>query len=97
MIGYRFHARALGGYYSDASFLRFRELSLSYDLSPSLLRALRVRSMTVTLAGRNLGLITGYPGIDPEALQPADNPDVAPPYGTPPPATHWIARVTVSP
>lgn len=49
-----------------ADFLRWRELSLTYTVAPSLAEKVRARSMSVTLAGRNLGLITKFPGADPE-------------------------------
>jgi TonB-linked SusC/RagA family outer membrane protein len=51
----------------DASFVRFRELSLSYTLAPSLARRLRAGTAAVTVAGRNLGLATNYGGVEPEA------------------------------
>ncbi len=54
------------GYYEDATYLRFRELSLTYSLPRGLLHALRVQSLSVTGAVRNLALWTGYSGVDPE-------------------------------
>jgi TonB-linked SusC/RagA family outer membrane protein len=51
----------------DASFTRFRELSLTYTLPPRLTQHLRSSRASVTFAGRNLGLWTDYPGLEPEA------------------------------
>ncbi|MFN2567242.1 MAG: SusC/RagA family TonB-linked outer membrane protein, partial [Gemmatimonadaceae bacterium] len=51
----------------DASFRRFRELSLTYTLPPRWTRHLRSSQASVTFAGRNLGLWTDYPGLEPEA------------------------------
>jgi len=51
----------------DAGFTRFRELSATYTLPRSVARALRSTRATVTVAGRNLGLWTSFPGIEPEA------------------------------
>jgi hypothetical protein len=51
----------------DASFVRFRELSLSYTLPPAFARQLRGGAASVTVAGRNLGLATNYGGVEPEA------------------------------
>ena len=51
----------------DASFTRWRELSLTYTL-PSRLTALAGSTRgTITVAGRNLALWTDFPGIEPEA------------------------------
>jgi TonB-linked SusC/RagA family outer membrane protein len=49
-----------------ADFIRWRELSLTYTVPSALAGRVMARSMSVTLAGRNLGLITKYPGADPE-------------------------------
>jgi TonB-linked SusC/RagA family outer membrane protein len=51
----------------DASFTRFRELSLTYTVPTTLVQRLSFTRASVTFAGRNLGLWTNYPGIDPEA------------------------------
>ena len=54
-------------YINDASFTRFRELSLSYTLPASITRMGRFSRATVTVAGRNLHTWTDYTGLDPEA------------------------------
>ncbi len=51
----------------DASFARFRELSLTYNLPRALAARARASAASVTLAGRNLHLWTNYPGMEPEA------------------------------
>ena len=51
----------------DGSFTRLREISATYTLDQPFVRnALRVSSVDVRLAGRNLALWTDYSGIDPE-------------------------------
>ena len=52
----------------DASFLKLRELSLSWDVPAALLGSLwgQLRSARVTLSGRDLLRFTGYSGMDPE-------------------------------
>ncbi|MDX1624017.1 MAG: SusC/RagA family TonB-linked outer membrane protein [Gemmatimonadota bacterium] len=50
----------------DSEFLRFRELSVAWTLPFDWTRKLGARRASVTVAGRNLGLWTDYPGIDPE-------------------------------
>ncbi len=52
---------------SDSDFVRFRELSATYTLPSNLTRTLKASRATITLAGRNLGLWTSFPGIEPEA------------------------------
>ncbi|MDZ7363013.1 MAG: SusC/RagA family TonB-linked outer membrane protein [candidate division KSB1 bacterium] len=49
-----------------ADFIRWRELSLTYDIPQSIFSRFGVGSASITLAGRNLALFTGYSGIDPE-------------------------------
>ncbi len=50
----------------DGTFMRWRELALTYDFSPTLAGKLGARTMSITAAGRNLLLFTNYPGVDPE-------------------------------
>jgi hypothetical protein len=51
----------------DASFARFRELSLTYTLPRTFAQRARASAASVTLAGRNLYLWTNYTGLEPEA------------------------------
>ena len=55
-------------YLEDASYVKLREVALSYDLTRSWLGRLwsGTRSARVTLSGRNLLTSTGYNGLDPE-------------------------------
>jgi hypothetical protein len=50
-------------YIEDGSFIKLRELSMSYDFAPAFLGNRNVR---LTLAGRNLFSIDDYSGYDPE-------------------------------
>ncbi|MGH7720673.1 MAG: SusC/RagA family TonB-linked outer membrane protein [Gemmatimonadaceae bacterium] len=61
-------SRTFGGYIEEADYIRFRELSLTL-VAPDRWagRLLSARSLSVTLAARNLGFITDYTGIDPES------------------------------
>jgi TonB-dependent starch-binding outer membrane protein SusC len=48
-------------------FVKLRDVSLSYTLPESFVKALRVGGATFTVAGHNLGFISKkYPGLDPE-------------------------------
>lgn len=49
----------------DASWVRLRELSLSYTF-PKTMFGGKIDNLSLTLTGRNVFLITDYPGIDPE-------------------------------
>ena len=50
----------------SANFVRWRELSLTYNLPPAFTQRLGLRNMSLTLAGRNLAIWTKYSGVDPE-------------------------------
>ncbi|HVT41143.1 MAG TPA: SusC/RagA family TonB-linked outer membrane protein [Gemmatimonadaceae bacterium] len=64
---------------SDGSFVRFRELSLTYTAPQSFANQLHARDMSITLSGRNLFLWTKYRGVDPEVTntgrQTGNSPD----------------------
>lgn len=54
----------------DASFIRWRELSLSYRVPSSFVERMGLTSATLVLGARNLALImpwSDYPGMDPES------------------------------
>jgi TonB-linked SusC/RagA family outer membrane protein len=50
----------------NADFIRWRELNLTYRVPPRLVERFGGRSLTLTVAGRNLALWTRYSGVDPE-------------------------------
>ena len=52
-------------YIQDASFVRLREVSLSYTLPERWARVLRATAATFTIAGQNLAMWTDYEGFDP--------------------------------
>ncbi|ULQ56110.1 SusC/RagA family TonB-linked outer membrane protein [Flavihumibacter rivuli] len=51
----------------DASWVRLRNLSLSYQFSRDLLGKTFIDGASITLTGNNLWLITNYSGFDPES------------------------------
>lgn len=54
-------------FFDDASYLRWRELSVTWNVSPRLSRMAHSNSLSITAAVRNLGMLwTKYPGNDPE-------------------------------
>ncbi|MBS1605474.1 MAG: SusC/RagA family TonB-linked outer membrane protein [Bacteroidetes bacterium] len=52
--------------YSDASFIRLKNLSLTYDLPGKWTKAAKIRNAGVFVRGQNLLTITSYFGFDPE-------------------------------
>jgi TonB-dependent starch-binding outer membrane protein SusC len=54
------------GVYSDASFIRLKNISLAYDLPRAWLKAAKIKSAGVFVRGQNLLTITHYFGFDPE-------------------------------
>ena len=55
----------------NGSFARLRDVSITYNLPPSLLGHW-ARNLSLTASGRNLLTITKYSGLDPEATTTAD-------------------------
>jgi TonB-dependent starch-binding outer membrane protein SusC len=54
------------GIYSNASFIRLQNLSLSYTLSQKATRNLKISNLRFFIQGENLFIISKYPGLDPE-------------------------------
>ncbi len=49
-----------------ADFVRWRELSIAFDVPRDFAKRFGLRNMTLSLAGRNIALFTSYSGTDPE-------------------------------
>lgn len=65
----RDYRAGIGVFAEDASFVKIREISLSYSLPEALITRLldgRARSIRLELSGRNLYTWTPYTGLDPE-------------------------------
>ncbi len=96
-IAVRVHpARTQAGFAEKTNMLRFRELSLTYTLPTKLARAFGSSRATFTAAGRNLGIITGYSGIDPEGGYFGTNIGVQSDFQTQPPPTYFTFRLNVA-
>jgi hypothetical protein len=50
----------------ETSWIRLRDISLSYSLPKSVIGKAKMSYLTITLTGRNLFLSTPYKGVDPE-------------------------------
>ena len=58
----------------DASYLRLRELTVAYRVSPELLKKWKIKSLRFYLTGNNLLTFTKYTGGDPEITRDFENP-----------------------
>ncbi len=92
----------------NATFTRWRELSVAYLVPTHLATAARLRSASITLAARNLALWTHYTGPDPEVNAGAGaqftvagqqttavNHDSVADYGSVPQARYWVLKVSL--
>jgi hypothetical protein len=61
------HRAVTENFVEDASWIRLRNLNLSYTLPSNILRKTFAQSATVTFTGNNLVLITDFSGFDPES------------------------------
>ena len=76
-----------------ASFARLREVSLDYTLPERWARRLGASSARVSLAANNLGYVSDWPGIDPEAVNLAYANSTPESQALMPPLTSLTARV----
>jgi TonB-linked SusC/RagA family outer membrane protein len=83
-------------YIQDGSFVRLRELSLSYTLPPRWARAFRATTASVTVAGQNLALWTKYEGYDPEVVSNAVALFNRDDFFTQPPVRRYVFRVNLT-
>jgi TonB-linked SusC/RagA family outer membrane protein len=68
----------------DGSWVRLRDVSLTYSLPKNIVERARLRSIDVSVYGRNLLLFTGYTGVDPETNFAGPNTSVGvDAFGTP--------------
>ena len=59
--------RSSDGIFTDASFIKFSRIGISYSLPTKLLSKAGMKMCSIGLSASNLGYITSYRGIDPEA------------------------------
>ena len=52
---------------NNANYLKFRELSLSWDAPDKYAKRVGARNVGLTVAGRNLHFWSPYTGLDPES------------------------------
>jgi hypothetical protein len=83
-------------YIQDGSFVRLRELSVSYSLPAHWAQVLRATTASVTLAGQNLALWTKYQGYDPEVVSNAVALYNRDDFFTQPPVRRYVVRVNLT-
>jgi hypothetical protein len=83
-------------YIQDASFVRFREVSVTYTMPQSMARAFKAQAASVTLGGQNLHLWTNYEGYDPEVVSAAGDRYNRDDFFTEPPVRRWTVRLNLT-
>jgi hypothetical protein len=87
-------ARTQAGFIEDGSFVRWRELSVTYSAPDRMAtRVFRAQSASLTFAARNLHVWTKYSGVDPEASYGSGN--VPNDFQTAPPPTYFTLRLNL--
>ena len=85
---------SFAGFVEDASFVRWRELAVTYTPSnTAVARFFRTRSASITAAVRNIALFTDYTGIDPESNYGTG--DIQNDFQTSPPQRYMTLRVNL--
>jgi len=88
-------ARTQYGFIEKADFIRFREFSATYQLPDAWARSAHASRASITLAARNLFLISDYSGIDPESNYFSGSTGIQSDFQTQPPPTYWTLRVNL--
>jgi TonB-dependent starch-binding outer membrane protein SusC len=84
------------GFFEDASFVKLREVSLTYSAPDEWARRLGASSMSFTVTGRNLATWTKYSGIDPELNVAGQANFSTADFLTQPPVRYFLARVNLT-
>jgi TonB-linked SusC/RagA family outer membrane protein len=84
------------GYMESADFVKFRELSLTYDAPAKVASRIGAASLSFTIAGRNLHTWTKYSGLDPELNEAGQNNFTTADFLTQPPVRYWLGRVNMA-
>jgi TonB-linked SusC/RagA family outer membrane protein len=84
------------GYVEKTNFIRLRELSLTWSFPDRWARWFAADRISATLSGRNLGVLTGYSGLDPESGYYGTNVGVVSDFQTAPPVSYYTFRLNVT-
>ena len=66
LYNYGYNSLGSDRYVEDASFLRFKYLTINYNMPRELLAPLKLNSLSVYLSIQNIAVLTKYTGVDPE-------------------------------
>ncbi|WP_291869152.1 SusC/RagA family TonB-linked outer membrane protein [Maribacter sp.] len=80
----------------DGSFIKLRELALTYSLPTKLISKVGLDAFSLTAAGRNLWVKTDYPGIDPETNLTGDSNGIGLDYFNQPQTESYSLAIRVS-
>ena len=90
---------SVAGFIEDASFVRFRELALTASAPDAWAARFGARTLSATLAARNLHIWTKYSGIDPEAgyfsQGTGSGYDIQTDFQTSPPPSYFTLRLNL--
>ncbi|MDH5598335.1 MAG: TonB-dependent receptor [Cyclobacteriaceae bacterium] len=64
-------------YLMDGSYIRLKQITLSYDLPEKILNTVKIKNAKVFVQGMNLYTFTKFEGIDPEVVEANNNNDVS--------------------
>jgi TonB-linked SusC/RagA family outer membrane protein len=81
------------GFVEKIDFIRFREVSATYTVPESWPRLIGASRATITVAARNIGLITGYSGMDPETGYFSGNTGIQSDFQSGPPPRYFTFRL----
>lgn len=84
-------------YFENASFVKLREVSLTYSAPEAWARKIGASTLSFTVTGRNLHTWTKYTGVDPEVINGLDVGQFSTAdFLTQPPVRYFIGRVNVT-
>jgi TonB-linked SusC/RagA family outer membrane protein len=86
----------VGAYVEDASFVKWRELSLGVNVPSRYLRSLRASDALLTFGVRNLHTWTKYTGLDPEVNVSGQSNFTSTDFLTQPQVRYYTARLTLT-
>lgn len=84
------------GYIEDGGYVKFRELSFTYDAPAAWASRLGATGLSFSLAARNLATWTDYTGIDPELNQGGQVQFSTAEFLTQPPVRTWTMRINLT-
>jgi len=84
------------GYIEDGGYVKFRELSFTYDAPTAWAARLSATALSFSLAARNLATWTDYTGIDPELNQGGQVQFSTAEFLTQPPVRTWTMRINLT-